>query len=122
MRATRDYQLIMPRDVTVVAACEDVRCESWQSGWETHIDEATPLGREQALYIRHMSGRTLTEQRTAAGITVFRFEPGQRCFAEHRTRPGRYLVRGVREHSNVGDWIEDAAEHVTSIEDQRKRG
>ena len=121
MRATRDYLIRMPRDVTVVAACEDVRCESWQSGWETHVDEATPLGQMQAAWIRQQSGRTFIELRTA-GLTIFRFAPRQRCFAEHRTRPGRYLVRGVREHSNVGDWIEDAVEHVTSIEDQRKRG
>ena len=119
---TRDYIVRMPKDTTVVAACEDVRCESRQFGWETHIDEATPLGQMQGAYIRQQSGRTFTEHRTAAGITVFRFASGQRCFAEHRTKPARFLVAGVREHSNLGDWIEDAAEHVTSIEDQRKRG
>jgi hypothetical protein len=122
--ATRDYLIRMPRDTMIVAACEDVGCASWLYGWETHVDEGTPLGAEQARYIRHMSGRTFGEQRTAAGITVFRFTARQRCFAEHRTRPGRYLVRGgvVREHAWLGDWIEDAAEHVTSIEEQRKKG
>jgi hypothetical protein len=121
--ATRDYVLLMPRDTTVVAACADVGCSSWLYGWETHVDEATPLGGEQARYIRHMSGRTFTELKSG-GLTVFRFGPRQRCFAEHRTRPGRYLVRGggVREHAWLGDWIEDAAEHVTMIEDQRARG
>ena len=44
MRATRDYLIHMPRDVTVVAASEDVGCSSWLYGWETHVDEATPLG------------------------------------------------------------------------------
>ena len=53
---------------------------------------------------------------------MFRFASGQRCFAEHRTKPARFLVRGVREHSNLGDWIEDIAGHVTTIEDLRKRG
>jgi hypothetical protein len=120
--ATRDYRLHMPKDTTVVAACEDVGCENWLHGWETHVDEATELGREQAGYIRQRSGRTFTEFRTAAGITVFRFEARQRCFAEHRTRPGRYLVAGVREHANLGDWIDDAAGHVTQIEEQRKKG
>ena len=118
---TRDYVIRRRPDTAVRAACQDVGCESWRYGWETAVDEGTALGANQARYIRRMSGRTFTEHRSGA-LTVFRFEPGQRCFAEHRTRPGRYLVRGVREHSNVGDWIEDAAEHVTSIEDQRKRG
>jgi hypothetical protein len=121
VRATRDYVIRMPKDTTVVAACEDVRCENWRAGFEVHVDEATVLGMNQAHYIRVQSGRTFTEHRSGA-ITVFRFASGQRCFAEHRTKPARFLVAGVREHSNLGDWIEDAAEHVTSIEDQRKRG
>lgn len=122
--ATRDYLIRMPRDTMVVAACEDVRCENWQYGWETITDEATSLGRAQAAYIRRQSGRTFTEHRTAEGLTVFRFASRQRCFTEHRTRPGRYLVRGagIREHSSLGDWIEDIAGHVTQIENQRKKG
>ena len=93
MRATRDYVVKMPKDATVVAACEDVRCESWQFGWETHVDEATPLGQLQGAYIRQQaSPGTFIELRTA-GLTVFRFAPRQRCFAEHRTKPARFLVR-----------------------------
>ena len=121
MRATRDYALVMPKDTFVRAACEQVGCAAFRSGWETTVDEATPLGRLQAAYIRQQSGRTFTEHRSGA-LTVFRFASGQRCFAEHRTRPGRYFVRGVREHAGVEDWIEDIAEHVTTIEDLRKRG
>jgi hypothetical protein len=119
--ATRDYRILMPKDTTVRAACEDVGCEAWLHGWETHIDEGTDLGLAQAAYIRQHSGRTFTEQRRA-GVTVFRFASRQRCFAEHRTRPARFLVAGVREHANLGDWIDDVAEHVTQIEEQRKRG
>ena len=121
MRATRDYAIVMPKDATVRSACEDVRCPSWQHGWETTVDEAAALGQAQAAYIRRESGRTFTEHRSGA-LTVFRFASGQRCFAEHRTKPARFLVRGVREHSNLGDWIEDIAGHVTTIEDLRKRG
>jgi hypothetical protein len=121
MRATRDYALLMPKDTFIREACADIGCASWQHGWETRVDEATALGVEQARYIRRESGRTFTEHRSGA-ITVFRFPGGQRCFAEHRTKPARFLVRGVREHSNLGDWIEDIAEHVTTIEDLRKRG
>jgi hypothetical protein len=119
--ATRDYLIHMPPDTSVVAACADAGCEAWEHGWETLVDETTTLGQAQAAYIRGKSGRMFSELRTR-GLTVFRFEPRQRCFAEHRTRPGRYLVRGVREHASLGDWIDDAAGHVTSIEDQRKKG
>ena len=35
---TRDYILRMPPDITIRAACEDVRCENWQFGWETILD------------------------------------------------------------------------------------
>jgi hypothetical protein len=123
--ATRDYLLRLPRDVTVVAACEDVGCEAWQFGWETQIDEATPLGTFQAAYIRETSGRTFTEMRTEAGLTVFRFEPHQRCFAEHRTRPARWLIRDgrqVREVPVMADWTGDLSEHVSQLEEQARRG
>jgi hypothetical protein len=118
----RVYSLLMPPDTTIRAACEDVGCEYWRDGWDSPVDERTAEGQTWARLIRHESGRTFRELRRADGVTVFRFGPGQRCFREHRTRPGRYLVRGVREHSSLGDWIEDIGEHVTSIEDLKKRG
>lgn len=123
--ATRDYLVRMPRDVTVRSACEDVECEGWRCGWESHIDEGTVLGQAQAAYIRQKSGRTFTELRTEAGITVFRFASGQRCFAEHRTRPARLLVaqgRMVREHSTFTAIAEDYTEHVGRLAEQARRG
>jgi hypothetical protein len=82
MPATRDYIVRMPRDTTVVAACADVGCEAWRLGWETLVDERTPLGRAQGAYIRHQSGRTFAEL-ADAGITVFRF-PGRRNWDTRR--------------------------------------
>lgn len=124
MRATRDYLVRMPPDTTVVAACHEVRCEAWQSGWDTIVDERTPLGQDQAAYIRQRSGRTFRELGTPDGVTVFRFESRQRCFAEHRTKPARWLVRGggLREHSSMRGWIDDLDEHVGQLEDQLRRG
>ena len=90
--ATREYRIRLPRDVTVPAACEQVRCESWKYGWETTVDEATPLGGFQAAYIRQTAGRTFKERGTPDGLTVFRFGRHQRCFAEHRTRPVTFLA------------------------------
>jgi hypothetical protein len=51
------------------------------------VDERTELGKGQATYIRTQSRRTFRESPTAEGLTVFRFDSGQRCFQEHQTRP-----------------------------------
>ena len=122
MAATRDYVVRMPRDTSVVAACHEVRCEAWQFGWETLVDEGTPLGREQARYIRYMSGRTFTEHRAEGGrMVVFRFPGRQRCFAEHRTRPARWFAAG-REVGGMADWIGDLNDHAERLETQFRKG
>jgi len=121
---TRDYHIRMPTDRWVKLACQDADCDDWRHGWETHVDEATPLGCEQAAYIRRLSGRTFTERR-AGGITVFVFEPFQRCFAEHRTRPARLLVHEggrTREHASFADLAEDYTEHTGRLADQAQKG
>ena len=63
MPATRDYVMRRRRDTTVIAACHEVGCTSWRYGWETIVDERTPLGQQQGAYIRHQSGRTFTDRR-----------------------------------------------------------
>ena len=126
------YSITAGRDTSVVAACKDVGCQNWAHGWETAVDEATDLGRAQGAYIRHKSGRTFTEQRTEAGLTVFRFEAFQRCFTEHRTRPDVFRRRDgdwrgnptqrVFQHVRAADWIEDFQEHEGSLADERQKG
>ncbi len=122
----RVYRFTAPPDRFVRSACEDVRCEAWQFGWETITDEATELGRAQAAYIRRESGRTFTEHRTADGLTVFLFSSRQRCFAEHQTRPQRFGVYDggplVRRHVSSIDWLEDCGEHLGKIAAQQERG
>ena len=123
--STRDYLVRMPRDTTIVAACEDAGCDAWRYGWDSLIDEATPLGQQQAAYIRQHSGRTFREMRAPDGLTVFRFEARQRCFAEHRTRPARLLVRDggqLREHVSFSDIAEDYTEHAGRLADQAQKG
>lgn len=122
--ATRDYKILLPKDVMLRSACEEVRCESWQLGWQTICDTRTALGDMQAAYIRQGSGRTFTETPGAPGIVVFRFEARQRCFADHRTRPARFLVTGggTRSHARLGDWLEDLDEHVGRLADGAARG
>jgi hypothetical protein len=118
--AVKTYQAVATSDETVVAACQSVGCQAWRQGWDTLVDEATDLGRRQAAYIRGQSGRTFQELPAEGGGTVFRFESGQRCFADHHTRPAHYLVRGgdhrgntglITEHVRPEDWVEDFAEH-----------
>lgn len=117
-------------DKQVKTVCEQVGCAQWRNGWESVIDESTELGRQQAAFIRG-SLRTFKEQRTAAGLTVFRFEPYQRCFADHQTMPEKYLVRGgdyraavgkVRVHTRASDWIEHVQQHMGRLLDERGKG
>jgi hypothetical protein len=130
--AYQTYAVASPRDTTRKAACEEVDCAAWRNGWETAIDESTELGRQQADYIRTQSRRTFRElPRAGGGLTVFRFESGQRCFADHRTRPESYRVlagdwrsRGVllRGHTRPADFVEDWGEHQQRLADQQKEG
>lgn len=128
----RAYVLRHPTDRTVPAACEQVGCLARRRGWETTCDLSTELGRRQAAWIRSSSGRTFTEVPAGAGVVVFRFAPGQRCFAEHRTLPTLYLVRhahrgrdlgAVRRHSRPADMVEDWATHLDTVrEDMIRHG
>jgi len=131
VQAYQTYEIDSPQDTTVRAACEQVGCAAWRNGWESTIDERTDLGAAQAAYIRQHSRRTFTERKTALGLTVFRFESGQRCFTDHRTRPETYTVwpgdwRGqlgpARTHTRPNDWVEDFGEHQQKIADQAERG
>ena len=125
--ATRDYRVHMPADVTVVAACEDVGCDQWARGWETVCDLSAKDGAMVAMLIRSgQTGRTYRElPALPGGPVIFRFAPHQRCFREHRTRPGRMLVRQdgrtVREHVSLGDLAEDYTEHVGRLAGQQER-
>lgn len=128
-----DYQTYGIRrrpDVLRPAACKEVGCRAWARGWETKVDEATPLGRQQAAYIRTRSGRTFKEYQLG-GITVFRFESGQRCFADHQTIAETFRVWGgdwrrnlgpIRQHKNGLDWAEDFGEHQQRLADEQERG
>lgn len=148
-QAYKTYRIVSRRDTTVRAACEAVGCEPWRRGWESKVDERVDCrserrslcpwmkkgmpacGRCQAHAIR-TSGRTFTERKTADGITVFRFESGQRCFREHRTRPELYIVRGGdyrgnprgerRTHKRPGDWLEDFSTHQDRLVQAIERG
>jgi hypothetical protein len=131
-RDARVYRVKMPPDITIVAACEDVGCDQYRKGWETTCDElGDPMAVQVAMLIRSgATGRDFTEGRGTLDdgrvVTVFRFPAGQRCFQEHKTRPGRLLVhqRGhlIREHARLADLAEDYTEHAGLITDLRQKG
>jgi hypothetical protein len=129
--AVQTYQVTQLPDRGQRAACEQVGCKFWRWGWEMRVDERTPLGGARASYIRWQSGRTFVERTDVDGATIFRFEPGQRCFAEHFTHPELYLVRGgdatrlgglIRRHVDPADLIEDMNEHFDAVRADRARG
>ncbi|MFD8805561.1 hypothetical protein [Streptomyces sp. NPDC059597] len=130
--AYQTYSITAPPDTQLRSACETANCQAWRYGWESPIDETSELGQQQAAYIRTQAGRTFREMRTEAGLTVFRFEPGQRCFAEHGTRPEIYAVRDgdwrgnptgrARQHTRAADWVEDFGEHQLRLVDQQQKG
>ena len=129
VHAYKSYEIVSPlsthyRDGT----CDEAGCLAQRHGWRTVVDESTELGQRQAHYIRTQSGRRFTEERTAAGLTDFTFEPGQRCFASHKVpleRPELYVVRAgdhrgnptgeVRKHSGPDSWVDDFATHQERI-------
>lgn len=117
-------------DKRVRTVCERVGCRAWREGWESLIDESTQLGQQQAAFIRG-AGRTFREQRTAAGLTVFRFEAYQRCFADHQTIPEKYVVQrgdhrqrlgGLRVHKRASDWVEHVQQQMGLLLDERDKG
>ena len=130
-QAYQTYAYSRGRDIRRKAACQEVGCEAYKHGWESAFDESTELGRQQAHYVRTQSGRTFREYRSEAGLTVFRFEPYQRCFADHQTVAEAFYVRGgdwrlnqglIRRHVNGRDWAEDMAEQLDTIRTAQERG
>jgi hypothetical protein len=119
------------RDTARKATCQQVGCQAFARGWESTFDESTDLGRSQAHYVRTGSGRAFKESRTGAGLTVFRFEPYQRCFADHKTVAESFSVYGgdrrqnrgvIRRHANGADWAEDFSEHQDKLNTILERG
>jgi hypothetical protein len=118
-----------------IGTCAEAQCRAHVNGWRTAVDESTDLGRGQAHYIRHSSGRKYVESRTEDGLTAFEFEAGQTCFRQHQVRierPELFVVREgdwrgnprgfVRRHNNADDWVDDFANHQATLADRLKEG
>jgi hypothetical protein len=126
------YAISMRPDTGFRFTCQEVGCEYWREGWDSPVDERTEQGRMWAHVIRHESRRTFKELRREDGVTVFRFDPYQRCFRDHDTLPDLFVVRDGdwrgnptkrgRVHANGLEWAEDFQEHEGALADLRQRG
>lgn len=142
-RAYQTYSITAQSDRWIVQACKDAGCRYWREGWESPVDERTEQGRMWAHMIRYESGRAFRELKRADGITVFRFDPYQRCFQEHRTKADLLVARigdwrgnpwgehdrelalarqSGRIHTRAQDWVEDAMEHESRLAGERAKG
>ena len=126
VHAYKTYEITSPIGTHFrTATCDEAGCLAQRNGWEPRVDKTTDLGQRQAHYIRKQSGRKFTERREA--VTVFSFEAGQRCFAQHKVpldRPELYVVRGgdwrgnpTGEARRLGTdaWVNDFGEHQDRI-------
>lgn len=136
--AVKTYAIQAPQSTHFrTVGCTEFGCEHQRDGWQSVIDESTEMGRAQAHYIRNKSGRHFTEDRNQLpGVTVFRFEAGQECFAGghevRNDRPELFLVRGgdwrgnpdgsMTHHANADDWVDDFANHQDKLATQINQG
>ncbi|MFC5834655.1 hypothetical protein [Nonomuraea insulae] len=135
VHAFQTYQVIAPPSTHWrTATCAEADCPAYLQGWKSLIDESTDLGQKQAHYIRREARRRYTERRDEAGLTVFEFEAGQRCFAPHQVRldrPEVYLVRAgdwrgnpngqIRRYDRSDQWVYDFSAHQERINTLRER-
>ena len=98
--------------------CIDVECRGYREGWTTRIptNSSDPAehrrNQQRVAYIRFRSDRRYYEDHTDDAV-IFRFPPGQRCFAEHRP-PRLVVLQGgdvLRRHTRGIDFMEDLYEH-----------
>lgn len=125
------YSISMRPDTGQKFTCQEVGCDFWRNGWDSPIDERTEQGKLWAHAIR-TSGRDFKELHREDGVTVFRFDPYQRCPRDHDTVPDLFVVRDGdwrgnptkrgRVHANGYDWAEDFQEHEGALADLRARG
>lgn len=136
--AYKTYEIRAPRSSHFrKGTCAEADCPEYLAGWQSTIDETSELGQRQAHYIRKESGRRFTEESPSPQQTVFRFEPGQRCFASDQhfvrlDRPELYVVKGGDWRGNPlstppavlnpGSWVDDFGEHQERITDLMAKG
>lgn len=108
-----------------LATCAEVECWPFVNGFELPIDEATPLGQQQAHYLRTDRSRPKPVEQRAAGVTTFRYPPGTKCFAsespEHWVEVDQFFIaRG--QHVRPAEWVGRFEENQGAIAERIARG
>lgn len=136
-RAYQTFQIVAPKDThTVPATCEDVECAMYLNGWRMKLDLGTELGKRQASYIKHQSGRAFKVLSQRDGLVELEFSASQPCFQEHRKsieRPEVFRVKGgdfrgnplktvTRVHKKPEFWVEEFAENQDRLKNAIEKG
>lgn len=87
--AMKTYAVARPISWRIFASCEQIGCCHYLEGWRTIV----PTGSDLAETVR-ASGRRYIIEDGGAGLTVYRFPPGQRCF---RAPPPAVVGRPITE-------------------------
>lgn len=135
--AFQTFQAVAPKEThTVPATCEEVECDQYANGWKMKIDISTPLGQQQARYIKYDSGRSYTVYDQRDGLVTLMFQSGQECFQEHRRAIERdpiFRVKGgdgrgnplrtpTRVHKRAEFWVEEFALNQDKIKSAIEKG
>ena len=101
VQAYQTYGIARPkRTHWKLATCAQVDCPRRERGWRQTIDLNTPLGQDQARYIKTHAGRSYTKVGQMNGVVELEFAAGQDCFTEHRVPLDRDSLFTLRR----GDW------------------
>lgn len=131
--AYKTYQIVQPLSTHFrVATCAEVECANHQHGWRTTVDVSTELGRQQAEYIRHASGRAFTETADRLPLVTFIFTPGQQCFGTHHEPLERDPIHIIKDGDwrdsdnarqvRADDWLDDFRTHQDRLNTRVERG
>lgn len=136
-QAYQTFQVVSPVSThTRPGTCEDVQCGAYLRGWRLTLDLGTPLGVQQAQYIKHQSGRSFKVVSQKDGLVELEFAANQPCFTDHRIpldRPEIYRVKGgdkrgnptgapVRVHDRPEHWVEEFAENQDRLARLHQKG
>lgn len=137
VEAMQTFEVAAPVQThTRPGTCVETDCPHYLRGWKMKIDLGTPLGRDQAHYIKYDSGRKYKVTAQVDGLVELEFPEGQICFRQHRVpleRPAIFRVKGgdhrgnplripTRVHKKPEFWVEEFAENQDRIITAQERG
>lgn len=120
------------------ATCAEVECSAFRNGWKTIV----PAGvADQVRVVARDTGRAYIEQRSAAGLVEFSFQPGQEGFkgGEHdhtirvdsiqRFAKQRFVKQQGVQHAtgapqplSAQSWVDDFGENQERLAAEQRKG